>query len=73
MKLELHLDWKRTVKTLMTMKGLSNSDLAQATGTTDAILRQTISKSVKGAVMNKISEQLGISNAEVHHVVIEID
>ena len=30
MKLELHLDWKRTVKTLMTMKGLSNSDLAQA-------------------------------------------
>lgn len=73
MKLELHLDWKRTVKTLMTMKGLSNSDLAQATGTTDVTLRQTISKSVKGAVMNKVSEQLGISNAEVHHVVIEID
>lgn len=73
MKLELHLDWKRTVKTLMTMKGLSNSDLAQATGTTDATLRQTISKSVKGVVMNKVSEQLGISNAEVHHVVIEID
>lgn len=73
MKLELHLDWKRTVKTLMTMKGLSNRDLAQATGTTDATLRQTISKSVKGAVMNKVSEQLGISNAEVHHVVIEID
>lgn len=73
MKIELHLDWKRTVKTLMTMKGLSNSDLAQATGTTDATLRQTISKSVKGAVMNKVSEQLGISNAEVHHVVIEID
>ena len=55
------------------MKGLSNSDLAQAIGTTDATLRQTISKSVKGAVMNKISEQLGITNAEVHHVVIEID
>ena len=33
MKLELHLDWKRTVKTIMTMRGLSNSDLAQAAGT----------------------------------------
>ena len=36
MKLELHLDWKRTVKTIMTMRGLSNSDLPQAAGTTDA-------------------------------------
>ena len=56
MKLELHLDWKRTVKTIMTMRGLSNSDLAQAAGTTDATMRQVINKSVKGAVMNKVSE-----------------
>ena len=48
MKLELHLDWKRTVKTIMTMRGLSNSDLAQAAGTTDATMRQVINKSVKG-------------------------
>jgi hypothetical protein len=68
MKLELHLDWKRTVKTIMTMRGLSNSDLAQAAGTTDAT-----NKSVKGAVMNKVSEYLGITNAEVHHVVIEVE
>ena len=53
MKLELHLDWKRTVKTIMTMRGLSNSDLAQAAGTTDATMRQVINKSVKGAVMTK--------------------
>lgn len=46
MKLELHLDWKRTVKTIMTMRGLSNSDLAQAAGTTDATMRQVINKSV---------------------------
>ena len=51
MKLELHLDWKRTVKTIMTMRGLSNSDLAQAAGTTDATMRQVLNKSVKGAVM----------------------
>lgn len=47
MKLELHLDWKRTVKTIMTMRGLSNSDLAQAAGTTDATMRQVLNKSVK--------------------------
>lgn len=64
MKLELHLDWKRTVKTIMTMRGLSNSDLAQAAGTTDATMRQVINKSVKGAVMNKVSEYLGITNPE---------
>ena len=73
MKLELNLDWRRTVKTIMTAKNMSTSELAKAVGTTDASIRQVITKSTRGSMLNKVSEVLGITNDEVQHIVIEVD